>query len=57
MTYMETIGAFLVAFFVALLGLQLMAAAYRRGVDDGRQQEASRDIAQLIKAANEGRPE
>lgn len=57
MTYMETIGAILVALCVALLGCQLMAAAYHQGREAGRREEASRDMADLIKAANEGRPE
>lgn len=53
MTTMEMAGWALLSLAVALAGINIMARAYRAGVNEGRRQAASRDVADLIEEGNE----
>jgi len=52
MNTIEIIGALIASLFVALLGIQFMAASYRAGINEGRRREASRQLADVIREAN-----
>lgn len=52
MNTIEIIGALIASLFVALLGVQFMAASYQAGIKEGRRREASRQLRDLIEEAN-----